>query len=59
METLQFDNVEVLNLIEKNGIYVSKNQSVVDSLLNFYGHIAKWREQAGALKIKVLSKKAK
>ncbi len=58
METLQFDKVEVLDLIEKNGIEVSKNQSVIDSFLNFYGHITKWREQAATLTITSVDQKS-
>lgn len=51
METTEFTNVEVLNLIEQNGIQVAPNRNIVDSFLNFFGEVRKWQTQAQALTI--------
>lgn len=51
METTEFTNVEVLNLIEQNGIQVAPNRNIVDSFLNFFGEVRKWQAQAQALTI--------
>lgn len=57
METTEFTTVEVFDLIERNGIQVAPNQSIVGAFLNFFSDIKRWQEQAATLTITSVEQK--
>lgn len=52
------ENVEVLSLIEKNGIQLSSNEGIITSFLTFFADIKQWQQQAATLTITSIEQKS-